>query len=163
MDKLHDFISRNINVLDLDNGLILGRESSRNMDYMTITYGEEILFSWWNNPQKKVSKNPPKHTGGKPSYIKLMVDGVRQHNELSIEAAGFLLKLTDNIQWSTNLLINKRNKKPLAVDEITGIIGVGRNKTLDIVKELTQAQLLSKDKDGYKISSSLIQKGGAAK
>jgi hypothetical protein len=163
MDKLHEFISRNINVLDLDNGLILGRESSRNMDYMTISYGDEVLFSWWNNPQKKASKNPPKHTGGKPSYIKLMVDGVRQHNELSIEAAGFLLKLTDNIQWSTNLLINKRNKKPLAVDEITGIIGVGRNKTLDIVKELTQAQLLSKDKDGYKISSSLIQKGGAAK
>ena len=67
--NIHDFILRNVNVLDLGGGFVLGRESCRNMDFMTISYNGETLYSWWHNPRKKVNKNPPKHTGGKPSYV----------------------------------------------------------------------------------------------
>jgi hypothetical protein len=161
MDKLHEFISRNINVLDLGDGLRLGRESSRNMDYMTISYGEEILFSWWNNPQKKVSKNPPKHTGGRPSYVKQFLKEMEKHVELSVEAAGLIQKVIPNISWGNNLIIDKRSKKTLVADDLCKIINKSKPVTLKIIKELTTAQLLSKDKDGYKISPNLIQKGGA--
>ena len=162
MDKsILDYYNHDANVLNLGKGFVLGREISKGIEYVTVEYEGELIYSFWNNPKRKPSKNPPKHTGGKPSYVKWMVEGLRQHEGLSIEAAGFLVKLTDNIQWSTNLLINKRNKKPLMIDDIPKIVGIGRNKTLDIIKELTTAQLLSKGKDGYKISSSLIQKGGA--
>ena len=84
------------------------------------------------------------------------------HN-LSIDEAGLLVKLADNIEWNTNLLINKRNKKPLIINDISVIVGIGRNKTLTIVKGLTQANLLTKNKDGYKISPTLMQKGGVKK
>lgn len=161
MDKrLLDYYNRSVNVLDLGNGFILSREEVRGLEFITIEHDGNPVYSFWNNPKKKASKNPPKHTGGKPSYVKLMIEGIRKHN-LSLDAAGFLVKLADNIQWNTNLLINKRNKKPLIIDDISKIVGVGRNKTLNIIKELAKAQLLSKDKDGYKISPSLIQKGGA--
>lgn len=161
-DNLSDYYNYSVNVLDLGNGFTLGRERVKDLEFITIEHDGTPVYSFWHNPKKKASKNPPKHTGGKPSYVKLMTDGIRKHN-LSLDAAGFLVKLADNIQWNTNLLINKRNKKPLIVDDISGIVGVGRNKTLNIIKELTQAQLLNKDKDGYKISPSLIQKGGVRK
>lgn len=157
--RLMDYCNHVTNVLDLGKGFTIGREVLNGSEFIIVEYKGAVIYGFWNNPKKKASKNPPKHTGGKPSYVKLMIDGIRKHN-LSLDAAGFLVKLADNIQWNTNLLINKRNKKPLIVDDISGIVGVGRNKTLNIIKELTEAQLLSKDKDGYKISPSLIQKGG---
>lgn len=158
---IHDFISHKVNVLDLGNGFTLGRESCRGMDYMTITSGEDVLYSWWNNPNKKVSKSPPKHTGGKPSYVKLMIKGLQQHSELSNDAIAFVVKVSANIQWSTNLLINKRSKKPLNGEEISKIVGMSKSKAYDVMKELRQSHLLEKDKDGYRLSSSLVQKGGA--
>jgi len=161
--SLHDFILRKVNVLDLGNGFMLGRESCRGMDFMTISYNGETLYSWWHNPRKKVSKDPPKHTGGKPSYVKLMIEGLKQHSELSNDAIAFVVKISANIQWSTNLLINKRNKKPLNGEDISKIVGMSKSKTYDVMKELTESHLLNKGKDGYKISSSLIQKGGAVK
>jgi hypothetical protein len=36
MDKLLEFYNRNVNVLDLGDGVTLGRESVRGMDFMTI-------------------------------------------------------------------------------------------------------------------------------
>lgn len=158
--NIHDFILRKANVLDLGEGFVLGRESCRNMDFMTITYNGETLFSWWNNPKKKASKNPPKHTGGKPSYVKLMIEGLKRHSDLSNDAIAFVVKISANIQWSTNLIINKRSKKPLNGEDISKIVGMSKTKTYDIMKELAQSGLLEKDKDGYRLSAELVQKGG---
>jgi len=161
MDKLYEFVSRNVNVLDLGNGLTLSRESSRNMDYMTISRGDEVLYAWWHNPHRTQGKNPPKHTGGRPSYVKQFLKEMEKHVELSVEAAGFIQKVIPNINWGNNLIVDKRSKKTLVADDLCKIINKSKPVTLKIIKELTEAQLLSKGKDGYRISSSLIQKGGA--
>lgn len=163
MDKsILDYYSHRTNVLNLGNGFVLGREKVKSIEYITIEFDDEIIYGFWHNPKKKLSKKPPKHTGGKLSYVKLMIEGIKKHN-LSIDEAGLLVKLADNIEWNTNLLINKRNKKPLIINDISVIVGIGRNKTLTIVKGLTQANLLTKNKDGYKISPTLMQKGGVKK
>lgn len=163
MDKLTEFYDRRINVLDLGNGLTLGRESANNMDYMIITCGQEILYAWWHNPNKKVTNKPPKHTGGKPPYIKIMLKAVQEHKGLSLNASGFFIKIANNIQWTDNLVIDMRSKKALSVEGITTILGIKKTLTYDTIKELREADLLIKDKDGYRISTCLIQKGGGKK
>ena len=156
---LHDFICRRVNIVDLGEGLTLGRETAKNIDFMTITFGNETVFSWWSNPNKKASNKPPKHTGGKPSYVKQFLKEVRKHKNLSIEAAGFIQKMLDNINWGDNLLIDQRSKKALKLKDICEAIGKSKPFTQRIIKELIEAEILNKDKYGYKISPSLIQKG----
>lgn len=160
MNKVTEFYDRTINVLDLGSGLALGRESANDMDYMTITSGEEVLYAWWHNPNKKVSKKLPKHTGGKPSYIKVMLKAVQENKGLSLNASGFFLKIANNIQWTDNLIINTRDKKALSIDGLANILGIKKTSTYETIKELRKANLLVKDKDGFKISTNLIQKGG---
>lgn len=157
---IHDFIMRQANVLDLGEGFTLGRESCRNMDFMTITHNGETLFSWWHNPKKKISKNQPKHTGGKPSYVKLMIEGLKRHSEISNDAIALIVKISANVQWTTNLIINKRSKKPLNGEDISKVVGMSKSKTYDVMKELIQSGLLEKNKEGYRLSTELIQKGG---
>lgn len=160
MDKLLEFYNRNVNVLDLGDGVTLGRESVRGMDFMTISRGNEVLYSWWSNPNKKASKNPPKHTGGKPSYVKLLIKEMQKHPELSVEAAGVIQKLIPNVKWGDNLLVHARSKKPLRISDICEITRKSKPFIIKTLNELKTAGLLIKDAEGYKISSSLIQKGG---
>lgn len=162
MDKLSEFVCRRVNVLDMGDGLVLGREPANGMDYMTISKDGEVLFAWWSNPKKKASKTP-KHTGGKPPYVKLMTDSLEKHSNLSLESYGFMVRLAGSIQWGTNLIINKRTKKPLNGEMMGKIAGVRKSKAYAIIKELTKEHLLTKDKDGYKISPDLLQKGGVKK
>lgn len=56
-----------------------------------------------------------------------------------------------------------RPTKPLNVDNICEITKKSKPFVIKILRELKKAQLLNKDKDGYKLSPSLIQKGGARK
>jgi hypothetical protein len=163
MDKLLEFYNRNVNVLDLGNGLMLGRESVKGIDYMTISKGDEVLYSWWHNPNKTVTNKPPKHTGGKPSYVKLLIKEMQKHPELSVEAAGVIQKLIPNVKWGDNLLIHTRSKKPLRISDICEITHKSKPFIIKTFNELKAADLLVKDNEGYKISSSLIQKGGGKK
>jgi hypothetical protein len=162
MSNTSDFYNRNVNVLNLGNGFYLGRESVKGMDFMTLSFGDEVLYSWWHNPNKTVANKPPKHTGGKPSYVKLLIKEMQKH-DLSLESAGLIQKVIPNINWGDNLLIDTRTKRPLNVDNICEITKKSKPFVIKILRELKKAQLLNKDKDGYKISPSLIQKGGARK
>jgi predicted transcriptional regulator len=162
MDKsVSDFLSGFTNVCE--GNFTIGREKKNNSEYLVITYEGREMYTFWHNPQNKETNKPKKHTGGKPSYVKFMLEEVRKHKELSIDVLGFFVKIADNIQWSSNLLIETRSKKPLTADGISKIINLSKSRTYEIIKELNEARLLSKDKDGYKISSNLIQKGGAKK
>jgi hypothetical protein len=161
MDKLIlDYYNHITNVLNLGNGFVLGREVTKGIEHITVEFEGVLVYSFWHNPNKKLSKNPPKHTGGKPSYVKQFLKEMQNHKELSIEAAGFIQKVLPNIDWGSNLLIDQRSKKRLAVDDMCKVINKSKPFTIKVLKELTTAQLLSKDKDGYKISPNLIQKGG---
>lgn len=160
MDNITEFHNRRANVLDLGNGLVLGRESVKGMDFMTITQGDEILFAWWHNPKRKPTDKPPKHTGGKPSYVKLLIKEMQNH-DLSLEAAGLIQKVIPNINWGDNLLIDVRSKKPLNVDGLCKILKKSKPFVIKILNELKETNLIIKDKEGYKVSPNLIQKGGA--
>lgn len=160
MDDIAKFMNREVNVLDLGNGLTLGRESVKGMDYMMIVHKDEVFLTWWSNPKKPATKKIPKHTGGKPSYVKLLLKEMQKHAELSVESAGLIQKVIPNIRWGDNLIIDVRSKKPLFINDLSEIIKKSKPVTLKIVKELMSAGLLIKDNDGYKISPTLIQKGG---
>ncbi|MEN6312789.1 MAG: hypothetical protein ABFD25_00920 [Clostridiaceae bacterium] len=165
MDKQFlDFQNRTVNALNADGkGISIIRETLNGMDRFTILVDGTPWKSFWEKIDKPLTSKPPKHTGGKPSYIKIMLKEVSEHPELSIEAAAFFIKTSNNVQWGDNLLIDKRSKKALTAIEIGKIVGLGKNKTLSVIKELREADLLIKDKQGYKISSCLVQKGGAKK
>ena len=89
-----------------------------------------------------------------------MIDGLDKCPDLSNDAIAFIVKLRKNIQWSTNLIVDKRNKKPLDAKKISKIVGMSKSKTYDVMKELRESGLLIKDGNGYKLSTELIQKGG---
>jgi transposase len=155
-----DYFNYTVNVMPGD-GIAIGREITKEMENITITLGDKVIYNFWNNPKEKPTNKPPKHTGGKPSYIKIMLKAVQEHKELSLNASGFFLKVADNIQWESNLLIDKRSKKPLNVDDISKVIGIKKTLAYEVIRELKGTSLLIKDKEGFKISTSLIQKGGA--
>ena len=161
MNTIGEFWARKVNVLELGEGIMLGRESTGAMDYMTISRGEEVLYGWWHNPERKIRKGVPKHTGGKKPYIKIMVEEIQKHTEISLSAAGFLIKLAGNINWSDNKLINKRSKKPLNAEGIQKILGIGKSRVYEIISELKKDNVLIDCGDEYRISTCLIQKGGA--
>lgn len=162
MSSASDFYNRKVNVIDLGNGFHLGRESVKGMDFMTLSKGDEVLYSWWHNPNKTVTNKPPKHTGGKPSYVKLLIKEMQKH-DISLESAGLIQKVIPNIHWGDNLLMDTRSKKPLNIDNLCTITKKSKPFIIKTLKELRETNLLVKDKDGYKISPSLIQKGGVRK
>jgi hypothetical protein len=160
MDKsISDYLSGFTNVCE--GKFTIGREKSGKNEFIIIKLDGQEVYSFWHNPNKKVTNKKPKHTGGKKSYIMLMIEELKKHENLSLEAQGFIYKMLTHIQWNSTLIIDTRNKKPLVIDEMVTILGIGRNKTLSIIKELKAADLLVKDKDGYKVSPNLMQKGGA--
>lgn len=55
-------------------------------------------------------------------------------NTVSISEAGFLLKLFPYVEWKTNLI--RDNNKPFFKKELQKIIGVGKNKFIDLIKSL---------------------------
>lgn len=174
--QIDEYISGSINVCE--GTFTIGREKSSNgMEYIILSLNGNEIYSFWNNPKKKKSKKKatqvsdiveivedivkptPKHTGGKPSYVKMMVDEVNKHPELSLNASGLIIKMIPNIQWGNNLLVNVRSKKPLLISDMTKILHIS-DKTIRLtLKELKTAGLLTKDKDGYKVSPKLLQKG----
>lgn len=160
-----DFQNRTVNALQADgNEISFIRETVNGMDRFTIFVDGTPWKIFWEKIDKPLpTDKPPKHTGGKPPFIKLMLKEISENPKLSIEAAGLVLKMGNNIQWGDNLLIDKRSKKALTALEIGEVARLKRNKTLSIIKELREADLLIKDKQGYKISSCLVQKGGAKK
>lgn len=161
MDKqILDYFDHKVNVCQ--GQFSIGREQIGKMEYIVITIDGKEVYSFWRNPNKRVSKEPPKHTGGKPSYVKLMLQEMQKYN-LSLEAAGFVNKMTKHIRWGDNLLIDRRTKKPLVVEDFCTIIGKSKPVTLKIIGELKGFGLLTKDKEGYRISPNLVQKGGGYK
>lgn len=159
MNRLKDFWERKVNVVELADGLMLGRESTGVMDYMTISFGGEVLYGWWHNPDREVRKGEPKHTGGKKPYAKLMLQELEKRKDITLEAAGAVVKLLPHIDWKNNRIINKRSKKPLAAEDFMGLMGIGHNKLYKILGELKDRQVIEKVGGEYRLSPYLIQKG----
>jgi hypothetical protein len=162
MDKeLLKFLNGEINTL---NGVTIGREKNANgYCYMTISYDNTVINSFWYDPQKpKKSDKPPKHTGGKPAYLKVYYNELKK-KELSLESLGLLTRLGLNIQWNTGKLINARTKNALTMDELCKIAGKTHKTITKTLKELQEKGVLTKDKKEYLLSPDFIAKGGGSR
>jgi Fic family protein len=141
------------------NVLISREKASNGWQYIHITIDDiEVYKFWYSSTEKKSDK--PKHTGGKKSYTKLMTESLEKYNNLSLEAYGFLVKLSSFIAWETNTLINKRTKKSLNVDDFVKLTKKSKPTIIKIIKELKENKLLESSKKGYVVSKDLLQKGG---
>ena len=159
--QITEFLSGFVNVCE--GTFTIGREKNLNgMEYVIISLDGKELYTFWNNPKKKVTNKPPKHTGGKQPYAKVMGLEIPKY-KISNNAKAFLWSMIPHVNWGTNLLIETKSKKPLLISDICKVMDNSNKTVVAIINELKTTGLLIKDKDGYKVSPNLIQKGGAAK
>lgn len=160
--ELFKYLSNEINVVKVE--VIISREKTNNgQEYIHITTDglEDYIYKFWVSSNK--NNENPKHTGGKKSYTKIMSEYLDEHPELSLEASGLLFKLSNKIMWNNNLIVNKRTKKPLNIEDICKLVNKSKPTVIKVMDELKQLGLLIHDNDGYKISNVIMQKGGAKK
>jgi hypothetical protein len=143
--------------------IILGREKlSAGSEHITLSDADEpiTIYSFWNNTKKRVNGDgPPKHTGGKKSYVKMYSEWLDQHPEASIEVIGTMTRLSRNIEWSTGHLVHTRSKKRLQILDICKLINKSNKTTISILKEAKQLNLIAHSKDGYKVNANFMCKG----
>lgn len=158
---------------------IIGRESVGGSEFIFVSLPdcEKPLYALWNSRKeakrrKKTEiegeivfeKVEPKSAGNKETYVMLMpnaIEGLSKKN-VSLEACGFLMKITDCIEWNTGKLIRKRDKVPMTFDMIAKHIKAGKLKTKSIIKELSESRVLFyvKSERAYFISPDYMRKGG---
>ena len=158
---------------------ILGRETAGNAELIFVSLPEtqKPLYALWNNKKLAekftIKSDPvnmvrfelvsPKGTGGKESYVSLMLAALDQLNKqkLSLLSAGAMLKLSSYIEWNTGRLCRKRDGKPLTRKMMTEIFDTGMSKTKTIIKELSRLQVLRYDrkKQAYFFNTKYIRKG----
>lgn len=154
------FFNNEINVVKTE--VIMSREKTdKGMEYIHVNIEGKERYSFWNNPSKE--KTSPKSMGGKKPYVMLMVQKVTELQKQGIknieEIIGFLVLLSDNIEWNTGRIINKRSKKSLKYIDLQNKHSGGKYKFEKTMKLLADNSLLEHKPEGYFISSDLIKKG----
>ena len=162
-----EFFNHEKNILPLDNMRAIRQETFNGVEHILIKMDDVVVFEIYKkiNRDTKASeeeRKPPKHTGGKPSYIKIMTDYLSK-NDISIDCIGLLVKLSiKNITWNTGKLTRGKGKyiKPLTLDDMCEIAHKSKTYISDTIKELKEKGIIKHDKEGYFISPTVIQKGG---
>ena len=147
--------------------LMVGREINANgNEHITVseysTNGlPRVILRGWRNPQRIIRRAKPKHTGGKPSYIKLLTGGMTELASKAKDAdLGALVRLAQNVDWETGALIDTRTKKPLDFAGLMRATGYNRQTLSSRLKSLREIDALTvDDQDRYIISRQLLQKG----
>lgn len=162
MDNLlSDYFNGSVNVYA--GNLVVGRERLPNgYEYINLSTGEgTVVYEFFYNPRKKVKKDvQPKHCGHKQPYVMLMLHGIRELKcKNRIEIMGAIVALSDNIEWNSGMLIQKRPKRFLKSADIVKIIGWSKSKTFALLKQMKQLEIIEKADEGYRISEKYIRKG----
>jgi hypothetical protein len=163
--------------------VVLGRERSSNgREYIVLSIDNDgvpmELFGFW---QSKAMKKPfmidddgeiverkPKHTGGKPPYVMLMVQEIeklRGNPEVKSleEVIGFAVLLGRNVEWHTGRLKRAKGKESLKYADMVNIYSGTKRNLNRIIKEMKLLGILRHEKDGYYISSQYVKKGKTKK
>ena len=120
------------------------------------------LFSFWRNPRRPQTNKTPKHTGGKRSYVKLYLDQIKEvSRKVTDNDVGMLIRLAQNVDWKTGILVDRRTKKPLNFVGLLKHSGYKSARTLaNRINALRQAGILIVDHEGrYVISPLFMRKG----
>jgi hypothetical protein len=162
-NQLLKYLNNEVNAVEAN--VIIGREKVQdNREYVVVTPKEsdQPLYAFWNTRKGK-RKGKPKHTGGKPSYVKLYLGELDKHSSLSLEATGACVRLARYIEWHTGYLITGKGqrKRYMGRDDIAKSLGVSLSTAKRTISCLKRAGVLDHDKTGYKMVG-LILKGGAA-
>lgn len=151
--------------------LMIGREKlDTGAELIVVTDYEgakpKIVISGWRSKNKYQRKNAtPKHTGGKPSYVrlytKLFEKLQRQGQQPGIKDAeiGTALRMAAFADWKTGKLIDKKTKKPLNLVTLSNKLGYSKRTMIDRAEALQKAGII-KQKDGcYYMNRDYIAKG----
>lgn len=159
---------------------IIGRERAGNSEliFVSLPESEKPLYALWNSKKtvKKYSvvkkndsdeivfeKVEPKGTGGKETYVMLMEYALNELNKknISIIAAGAIIKLVDCVEWGTGRLCRKRDSKTINRNMIKEILKVSDNNLRKILKELKELNVLYYDnrKKAYFFNTRYLRKG----
>lgn len=130
--------------------------------FLKIPDTDICLYDFWYNPKKNRSDEKPKHAGGKKPYVKLFMQEINRLREsgLTDEMVGSLVRLVDNITWSTGVLVNKRSKKALKFDDMVKLLGLSKAQASRRIKRLKELDVLRQTDEGYAVAPNLIKKGG---
>lgn len=142
--------------------LSIGREriKDKNVDYYVVKMGSEIVHEWFGVLGSAFREK--KNTGGKKPYVMLMSEKLSEllkEKRVTIEQIGCLTMLSQNIEWGTGRIVQKRSKKPLRAKDIQELLGISHNTLDKIISDLKQNELISVKSDGYYISTDLFKRG----
>jgi hypothetical protein len=163
-----EFFNHEKNILPLDNMRAIRQETFNGVEHIVIKMDDIVVFEIFKKIErdakafKEEGKQRPKHTGGKPSYIKIMTDYLNK-NDISIDCIGLLVKLSiKNITWNTGKLTRGKGKyiKPLTLDDMCEITHKSKTYISETIRQLKGKGIIKQDKEGYSISHEVIQKGG---
>jgi hypothetical protein len=165
MDKgLLDYLNGSKNAVRTEVYISRGLADGKEHIIITIPGIEEPLFDFWQIQKVKTAKDPdnPKSMGGRKPYVMLMVEKLDKIVEqgMPLEYCGYLVGLSNHINWNTGLVKKKRSKKAFGFEQLIDAWKVNERRGREIVKTLKQYNLLSQDDDGYKVSADFMRKGG---
>ena len=116
-----------------------------------------------NAPEKKeeLTKVKPKGTGGKPAYAMVMLKNSEILAKLSANAMAIFVIGMLNIEWNTSKLVDKRSKKAITAEDISKDIKVSLRTAKTAIKELTDADIISYNKNtkAYYFNKNILRKG----
>jgi hypothetical protein len=165
MDKIQKFIDGTSKAIQIDNVMITQDILPNGYRFTTIKHDDLFLYEFWADGSFKTGNKVKKHTGGKPSYAKVYLNKLKQLKKIGIDAElpGYMIWLSDNIEWGTGSLYTGRgkNRKPVQFKDLMSIWNTGRTKTSNIISRLKDSNLLTVTSNGYQVSTDFMQKGGA--
>lgn len=161
--KLLDFLNGATNVYS--GPFTVGREKLPNgCEYIVLsTKSGKKMYDFFYNPKKK-KKSPseakPKHGGFRPSYVMLMLSGIRELEcDNKLEVMGCIVALSDNVEWNTGNLIQKRPKRFLNSKDFPKIFNCGKSKAFNLLRQMRELNIIEKTDNGYRMSEKYIRKG----
>ena len=97
------FSNGEINAVKVE--VVISKEIAPNGNQLVhIIINDKEVYQFWHNPNKSKNKEPPKHTGGRKPYIIVMIEQVEKlKTEINNveELVGFIVCLSNNIEWNT--------------------------------------------------------------
>lgn len=170
LSKLSEFLNGNIGVLhsltDEGHEISIIREDTKENTLLTIKLDELVIARQWN-PNKlseKLQKKERKanmsgicfQNGGQKSYLTVYDYWL---DDISIEAIGLLSKLFKNIRYKDGLLINRRTKLPILIDDMCTILKKSRPFIIKALRELKVKNIITKKNKGYYVSLEAVKRG----